>query len=72
MYKFIEEQIFPLQEAKVLVVSHGLAIKCLLRKILDSAPSMTRMINIANTSMTILRYSSINKWEILAVNQQIH
>jgi broad specificity phosphatase PhoE len=62
------------------VISHGLAIKCVLRHILDSTPHMTRKIITHNTSMTEIVYTpehltsnrDLAGWQLLRVNDCSH
>lgn len=62
------------------VSTHGLAIKCVLRHILDSSPTMTRKIITDNTSMTEIVYTpehtTTNRdhagWQLLRVNDTSH
>lgn len=62
------------------VTTHGLAIKCVLRHILDSSPTMTRKIITENTSMTEIVYTpehtTSNRdhagWQLLRVNDTSH
>ncbi len=56
MYNFIAENILSKEQSGTYaIVTHGMAIKCLLRKILDSNPAMTYKIAIDNTSVTKLK-----------------
>ena len=52
--------------------SHGMAIKCVLRAVLGSSPQMTHKLSIDNTSVTVLRHSSLNGWYLLKVNDISH
>jgi len=62
------------------VSTHGLAIKCVLRHILDSSPNMTRKIITDNTSLTEIVYTpehmTTNRdhagWQLLRVNDTSH
>ena len=56
----------------VAVVTHGMAIKCLLRGLLGSSPYMTIKWAIDNTSVTILRHSTNHGWQIQRVNDTSH
>ncbi len=70
MYNFIAENILlKAQSGKYAIVTHGMAIKCLLRKILDSNPAMTYKIAIDNTSVTKLKYSPLKGWELCYLNR---
>ncbi|QHV98229.1 histidine phosphatase family protein [Spirosoma endbachense] len=71
MYTFLES-LFGLEStAKIAVVTHGIAIKCLLRRLLNSSPSMTHKINLANTSLTVVKYQN-GEWFIERVNDYAH
>lgn len=56
----------------VAVFSHGMAIKCFLRGILGSGPGMTHKLRIDNTSMTVLKHSTYQGWQIQRVNDTSH
>lgn len=56
----------------VAVITHGMAIKCLLRGLLGSSPFMTIKWSIDNTSVTVLRHSTNNGWQIQRVNDTSH
>ena len=58
-------------EIKALIVTHGMAISCLLRGILDSAPSMIYKTRIDNTSITRLKKDE-KGWHLLGVNDSAH
>lgn len=84
MMQYIEDEILGTcpHEGRSLniVFGHGLAIKCVLRGVMDSAPHMTRKIVLNNTSITELMYTPSHKaispdhagWEILRVNDSGH
>lgn len=72
MYQFIEKEILPYDRKNIVMLTHGMAIKCLLRKILDSSPAMTYKIKIDNTSITKLAYSKKKGWELHFVNSRPH
>ncbi|MFA8434936.1 MAG: histidine phosphatase family protein [Marinifilaceae bacterium] len=71
MYQVMEPIISQLQDGKILVVSHGTAIKCLLRKILNSDAAMTYKIGISNCGVTKILYSPNKGWEIEYINRLI-
>ncbi|QMW01466.1 histidine phosphatase family protein [Spirosoma foliorum] len=71
MYDFIKPFLSLPSEATIGIVTHGIAIRCLLRKLLDSSPSMTRKIQLNNTSLTILRYIRFS-WYIERINDYSH
>ncbi|KAL4424511.1 hypothetical protein ABPG77_006820 [Micractinium sp. CCAP 211/92] len=54
MLAYLAECVLPGLEPgdRAIVVSHGMAIKCLLRGILNSLPSMSRNISMGNTAIT--------------------
>lgn len=56
----------------VAIFSHGTAIKCLLRGVLESNPNMTHRFTIDNTSVTVLRHSTYSGWQIKRVNDTAH
>ena len=53
------------------VFTHGLAIKCFLRGVMDSTPLMTYKIVIDNTAITRVKYSA-RGWHLVAVNDTAH
>lgn len=57
-------------QSTIAVFTHGVAIKCLLRGILDFPPHLTYHINIDNTSITRIQYDT--KWNLLAINDTMH
>ncbi|MBI2666233.1 histidine phosphatase family protein [Candidatus Woesearchaeota archaeon] len=59
------------QEIKMAVFTHGLAIKCLLRGIMDFSTNITYRIHIDNTSITRLNYDK-NGWHVITVNDTSH
>ncbi|TKG94299.1 histidine phosphatase family protein [Puteibacter caeruleilacunae] len=71
MFLILEEIIAEHTDETVVIISHGIALKCLLRKILDSSPAMTSKISLANCSISKLRYSDENGWEIRFINRVI-
>lgn len=56
----------------VAVISHGLAIKCMLGGLTGSNPHFTRRWCIDNTSVTVVRHSTKKGWEIQRVNDTSH
>lgn len=74
MYDWLQKQIQnPEMENKtVLVFSHGLAIKCLIRKLLQSSPKMTNKIRIDNTSMSQFTYTRTKGWWLDFINNTPH
>ncbi len=70
MYNFITKNILSQnQEGKYAIVTHGMSIRCLLRKILNSNPAMTHKIGIDNTSVTKLKYTTEKGWELCYLNK---
>lgn len=64
MLKFLKNELMETQEWGIFAVyTHWLAIKCMLRWILDSNPSLTYYISIDNTAMTKLTID----WEIISL-----
>ena len=59
------------ESRKIGIYSHGVLIKCMLRGILGSDPSMTWKIDLENTSITHLYYGK-NGWEVRKVNDYGH
>lgn len=59
------------QEKTVGVFTHGFAIKCLLRGILDFSASHTYKIRIENTALTRLTYND-QGWHLMTVNDTAH
>lgn len=56
---------------RVAVFGHGLAFKCFLRYVLNSAPRMTYKIHLDNASITRLQHDT-NGWHVLSVNDAWH
>lgn len=56
----------------VAVVSHGMAIKCMLRGLTGSDPNFTTRWCIDNTSVTVVRHSTRKGWQIQTVNDTSH
>jgi len=71
MLKWLEEEILIHPEGIFGVSTHGFAIKCCLRGLLNFDPKMTYKITIDNTSLTRLQYSS-NGWNLLSLNDTGH
>jgi broad specificity phosphatase PhoE len=61
---------FP-EKRTIAVFSHAMAIKCLLRGIMDFSPDLTYKVNIANTSITRLQYSD-RGWCLITLNDTAH
>jgi broad specificity phosphatase PhoE len=57
---------------KVALFGHGMAIKCLLRGLLQSDASMTHKIFIENTSITLVKFTLLRGWHITKVNDTAH
>lgn len=58
-------------EDVVAIVTHGVAIKCLLRKFMDATPKMTMRMDIENTSLTVIHRQD-NRWSINRFNDHAH
>ena len=73
MYSWIEENLLAQPRERLIagVFTHGLAIKCLLRGILESKPGMTYKIELENTCITRLKYDQ-NGWHLRTVNDTGH
>ncbi len=67
--KLIERTTF--ETLKIATFTHGRAIKCLLRKIMNFNPELTYKIHIDNSSITRLTYCE-EKWEIFTINDTAH
>ncbi|MEW5304887.1 MAG: hypothetical protein WDW36_007464 [Sanguina aurantia] len=79
MMAFVTETVLPRLTAggpPAVIVGHGMAIKCLLRGILDSKPQMSRMIWIDNTSITEVAWNDApgaeHGWHVARVNDAAH
>lgn len=53
------------------VFTHGMAIKCLLRGVMDFSPTITYKVSLDNTSVTRLKYSE-RRWHVIAINDTTH
>lgn len=73
MLKWLKGYVLPGYPEKktVGIFTHGMAIKCLLRGILDFSPSLTYKINLDNTSITRLKYSA-QGWHLVTINDTAH
>src|SRR3989344_340996 len=76
MYSWLEENLLnqpniSTEDRTVGVFTHGLAIKCLFRKIMGSNPAMTYKIVLENTSITKLSYSQTG-WHLVKFNDVAH
>lgn len=54
------------------IFSHGIAIKCLLRNILNFDQAMTYRVMLSNTSITHLRFTKEKGWFIEKINDGAH
>ncbi len=73
MYDEISEKLllkYPVR-LKVGIYTHGLAIKCLFRKIMNSDPRLTYKIEINNTSITRFKYNE-RGWNLITLNDTAH
>lgn len=73
MYAFVEEYLLPRWEKglTVGVFTHGMAIKCLFRRLMGSEPSETWKIKIDNASMTRFKYDA-KGWHLVCLNDAAH
>ena len=71
MKDYILPWVTPWQDLRAAVFTHGVAIKCFLRYVLDSTPKMTWKIDTGNTSVTRLTYNE-RGWNILTINDTAH
>jgi probable phosphoglycerate mutase len=72
MYGCVEKIVQGLPpDAKVAVFSHGVAIKCLLRRIMDFSPNMTYRISLDNTAITLISYVD-GRWYPRKINDSSH
>jgi broad specificity phosphatase PhoE len=74
MLSWVEETLIPgWQDAdrRVLIVGHGLAIRCLLRGILDFSPAHTYKAVLDNTGICQLKYTP-RGWQFLRFNDSAH
>ena len=59
------------QEKTIGIFTHGMAIKCLLRGIMDFHSSLTYKVNLDNTSITRLKYDK-KGWHLITINDTAH
>ena len=74
IYGWVEENLIPQYKKNGLragLFTHGVAIKCFLRKVMGSNPKMTYKIRMDNTSITRLKYNRYG-WHLLSVNDIGH
>ncbi|MBI4441237.1 histidine phosphatase family protein [Candidatus Woesearchaeota archaeon] len=73
MYRFIEKSFLVRSQGDLVigVFTHGLAIKCFLRRVMDFTPKITYKIEIDNTSVTRLRYTE-HGWHPVSINDAAH
>jgi len=75
MYDWIMKEIVagysPERDESIGIFGHGLAFKCLLRKIMDFDPRMTFKLVTDNASITQLRYNQYG-WNVLRINDYSH
>jgi broad specificity phosphatase PhoE len=77
LYRWLEQSLLPLvpqQEPPLCawVFSHGMAIKCLTRRLLGSAPSETYKMFVENTSITQFHYRPSQGWSLRRFNDYAH
>ncbi|MFH1592830.1 MAG: histidine phosphatase family protein [Candidatus Woesearchaeota archaeon] len=72
-YAWIEKTLLSRSEKDLTVgvFTHGLTTRCILRKILNSDPSMTYYLVTDNTSITRLVYVN-NRWRLIKLNETSH
>ncbi len=71
MYRWMKQTALPVHDGVIAVFTHGMAIKCLLRKILDFDSKMTYKLEIDNTAITHLRYD-LYGWHLATINDTGH
>ncbi len=73
---FLKELVNPFVETeeskRIFMVSHGTAIRCWLRRILDFNPHMIYKIQMQNTAINILRYDLKRGWFLDKMNDSSH
>ncbi len=77
MLRYLTDVVLPqtTPDKPAYVFTHGLAIKCVLRGILNSDPAMTRRFRQDNTAITELVYKQEGLdqgWHIMRVNDTFH
>jgi broad specificity phosphatase PhoE len=74
MYDFIFGHIIHSAQdhQKIMIVSHGMAIKCFFRGIMDSSPLMTYKTTVCNTSITKFEYDVNEGWYLDRLNDTAH
>ena len=74
MYAWVEQEFLhptPI-EGRFAIFGHGMAIKCLLRKVMESDPAMTYKIDIENTGIVRLTYTENSGWGVQGINDDAH
>ncbi|MCB9639367.1 MAG: histidine phosphatase family protein [Myxococcales bacterium] len=74
MLSWVEETLLPGwqdQDRRVLIVGHGLAIRCLLRGILEFSPAHTYKAILDNTGICQLKYTT-RGWQLIRFNDSAH
>lgn len=74
MYNWLEKEILDLSDndCTIGIYSHGFAIKCLFRKIMNSDPHLTYQIQIDNTSITKFTYNQRKFHNLVFLNDVSH
>lgn len=72
MVKWLVKTQNEIREGKIAVFTHGNAIKCLLRNILDFNAKLTWRLEIENTSITQIRYTDDGIWLPIRINDFGH
>ncbi len=72
MYRWIEKELLPIEGNLTFgIYTHALAIKCLMRKILNFEPRHTYHLEIDNTSITRIKYQD-PIWKVVCINDAAH
>ena len=75
VYSWVENTLLNRGDLTVGVFGHGVATKCLLRRIMNSNPELTYRICINNCSISRLKYSHSGQhhgWSLLKINDDAH
>ncbi|MEM1008068.1 MAG: histidine phosphatase family protein [Myxococcota bacterium] len=76
MMSWLEQRVLPLKKSngdptRVLAVSHGLALKCLLRGIMGFSPQHAFRATLGNTGIIQLKHST-QGWHLIRFNDTAH
>lgn len=76
MHNWLEKNVFPLYQpdktVHCIIITHGNAIRCLFRKIMQSSAGMTHKIKLDNTAITKFRYGGDDEWFLDYLNDSEH